>query len=86
MVLMKGSRRYGVEVKFQDAPQITRSMRIAMEDLRLHHLIVIYPGDQSYSLDRYISVAPLAQLASNPGVLTPTARGVESRPRRSTTG
>jgi len=37
-------RRYGVEMKFVEAPTATRSMVIALEDLRLDHLWVIYPG------------------------------------------
>jgi predicted AAA+ superfamily ATPase len=75
LLLMKGSRRYGVEVKFQDAPRVTPSMRIALADLQLHHLTVLYPGDQRYPLDPRITVVPLADLASDPGVITPTTRG-----------
>jgi hypothetical protein len=72
---MKGGWRYGVEVKFQDAPRVTPSMRIALADLQLHHLTVLYPGDQRYPLDPHITVVPLADLASDPGVITPTTRG-----------
>ena len=75
LLLMKGSRRDGVEVKFQDAPRVTPSMRIALADLRLHHLTVLYPGDQRYTLDRHVTVVPLAHLASDPGAITPTTRG-----------
>src|SRR5438132_2668795 len=52
LLLVKGGRRYGVEVKFQDAPRLTASMRIALSDLKLEHLTVLYPGDQRYPLDR----------------------------------
>lgn len=55
-------RRYGVEFKFNEAPKITRSMRIAIEDLSLHHLWVIHPGSHGYPVDERISVRPLAQL------------------------
>jgi predicted AAA+ superfamily ATPase len=72
LLLMKGSGRYGVEVKFQDAPRVTPSMRNA---LRLHHLTVLYPGDLRYTLDRHMTVVPLADLASDPGAITPTTRG-----------
>jgi uncharacterized protein len=78
LLLMKGSRRYGVEVKFQDAPRVTPSMRIALADLQLHHLTVLYPGDQRYPLDPRITVVPLADLPSEPGVITPTTRGHRS--------
>ncbi|OGK76023.1 MAG: hypothetical protein A2X53_10845, partial [Candidatus Rokubacteria bacterium GWA2_70_23] len=46
LLLFVGGRRYGVEVKFQDAPRLTPSMRIALEDLGLRRLSVLYPGDR----------------------------------------
>ncbi len=78
LLLMKDGRRYGVEVKFQDAPRVTPSMRIALSDLRLQHLTVFYPGDQRYELDRRVTVVPLAELATDPHVVTSrrTAHGV----------
>jgi predicted AAA+ superfamily ATPase len=75
LLLMKKGRRYGVEVKFQDAPRVTPSMRIALSDLRLQHLTVLYPGDQRYELDRRVSVVPLAELATDPDVVTPRRIG-----------
>lgn len=78
LLLLKGGRRYGVEVKFQDAPRATPSMRIALVDLRLHHLTVLYPGDQRYALDRHITVVPLAHLATDPGAVIPRVRGRQS--------
>jgi predicted AAA+ superfamily ATPase len=64
LLLLKSGRRYGVEVKFQDAPRMTPSMRIAITDLHLEHLTVLYPGDLPYDLDRRVTVIPVAQLAS----------------------
>ncbi|MCS6996429.1 MAG: hypothetical protein NZ533_05645, partial [Casimicrobiaceae bacterium] len=58
-------RRYGVEVKFQDAPRLTPSMRIALEDLGLKHLAVLYPGERRYALERRVTVVPLAELATH---------------------
>jgi hypothetical protein len=66
-------RRHGVEVKYQDAPRLTPSMRIALDDLRLDHLTVLYPGTRTYSLEPRVTVLPLARLASSfPSVLTRT--------------
>lgn len=56
---IRDGRRYGVEVKYSEAPKITRSMRIALEDLGLEHLWVIYPGRHSYPVDDRITVWPL---------------------------
>lgn len=55
-------KRYGFEIKFADAPGVTRSMRIALNDLALDHLWVIYPGRQAYPLDTRITVLPLADV------------------------
>ncbi len=55
-------KRYGFEIKYADAPGVTRSMRIALSDLGLEHLWVIYPGRQEYALDKRISVLPLDAL------------------------
>ena len=70
LLLVKRGRRYGVEVKFQDAPRLTPSMRIALSDLRLQQLTVLYPGDQRYALDRRVTVVPLTELATHPEVVT----------------
>jgi predicted AAA+ superfamily ATPase len=54
-----GDKHYGFEFKYADAPGTTRSMRIALEDLSLEYLWVIYPGGQEYALDDRISVVPV---------------------------
>ena len=58
MVQIRG-QRHGFEFKYADAPGRKRSMHIAIEDLRLEHLWVVYPGDQKYALDDRITVIPL---------------------------
>jgi hypothetical protein len=72
---MRG-RRLGVEVKRSDAPTLTPSMRIALTDLRLDHLTVLYPGAKPYSLADRVSVLPLATLAEGRmGTLFPSRVG-----------
>ena len=61
MVTIAG-RRHGFEFKYTDAPGRKRSMRIAIEDLGLEHLWVIYPGDQKYTLDSKITAIPLEEI------------------------
>ena len=55
-------RRYGFECKYSDAPGTTRAMRIAIDDLQLAHLWIMYPGDEAYELDETISVLPATQI------------------------
>ena len=64
LLLFKGSARYGVEMKFQDAPRLSPSMRIALKDLHLDRLAVIFPGDTGYELGERVTVLPLGELAS----------------------
>lgn len=61
MVLAKG-KRWGFEIKYQDAPTITKSMRIAMQDLKLERLWVVYPGKTGYPMDENIECVSLADL------------------------
>jgi len=61
LLLFKNGRRIGVECKRADAPVLTASMRIAVSDLKLDRLCVLYPGDKSYSLGKKVEVIPLAK-------------------------
>jgi predicted AAA+ superfamily ATPase len=63
LLLFKGGRRIGVEIKRADAPRLTPSMRSALTDLNLDRLLVIYPGDRSYGLAENIEVIPASLLA-----------------------
>ena len=52
-------KRYGVEFKFNEAPKITKSMHIAVKDLSLDYLWVVYPGKEKYPVTDKIMVRPL---------------------------
>ena len=61
LLLRKGSR-WGLEFKWTDAPRVTKSMRIVIDDLGLSHLWVVYPGQKEYPLGDKITALPLAQV------------------------
>ena len=63
LMLFKRGRRIGVECKRMDAPTLTASMRIALSDLKLDQLIVVYPGEKRYALGDRVEVVPLGELA-----------------------
>ena len=44
LLIIKDGKREGYEVKYTAAPLVTKSMRIALEDLRLDALYFVYPG------------------------------------------
>jgi uncharacterized protein len=63
LLLRRGDRLLGVEFKRKDAPRMTRSIRIALEDLGLERVAVVYPGTKRYPLDGRVEVVPLETLA-----------------------
>jgi hypothetical protein len=62
LLLLRGGRRYGFEFKFEDAPHPTRSMYIALEDLALEKIWIVYSGDRAYPLAKGIEAIPLAEI------------------------
>lgn len=64
LLLTIAGKRYGFEFKYADAPGANRSMHIAIEDLKLEHLWVIYPGQHEYDIDKNISVIPVDNISS----------------------
>jgi len=58
----KGGKRYGVEFKFADAPELTRSMTYAKQHLQLDNLFCVYPGHKRFPLAERIEACGLGQL------------------------
>ncbi len=62
LLIVRGRRRLGFEIKRTSAPAITPSMRTARSDLKLKRLDVIHAGDHTFPLDqntRAISISHL---------------------------
>lgn len=68
LLLRRQGKLFGVECKRVDAPRMTPSIRIALEDLGLEHIAVVYPGTRRYPLADRVEAVPLATLAK-PGRL-----------------
>ena len=67
LLLMREGKRFGFEFKFQDAPRSSKAMHVALEDLHLDHLYVVYPGNERYALHDRIEVIPLSALSEDLG-------------------
>ena len=75
LLLFKNGKRLGVEVKRADAPTLAPSMRIALADLELDHLTVLYPGEKSYAIAERVTVVPFSVVAAgNMRMLFPRSR------------
>jgi predicted AAA+ superfamily ATPase len=66
LLMFRNGKRVGVEFKRADAPGLTPSMRIAMSDLKLDALYVVYPGVRRYPIADRIEAVPLTHF-SEPG-------------------
>jgi hypothetical protein len=68
LLILKDGQRLGFEFKHTLSPKITKSMQIALQDLKLDHLIIVIPKGTPYPLSDKISVCGLANLPCKFGV------------------
>ena len=59
LFVQPGGKRVGFELKFADAPKMTKSLASALNDLRLDSLIVVKPSGSDYQLSPEIKVMSL---------------------------
>lgn len=59
LLMIRGRQRIGVEFKRADVPKVSPSMRIAIDDLKLDALYVVYPGDHRFKMTDGIEAIPL---------------------------
>ena len=55
-------KRWGFEFKYSDAPVMTKSMHVALADLKLERIFTVYPGKEAYPMHEKVEALPLAQL------------------------
>ncbi len=62
LMVVRHGKRWGFEIKFNEAPSTTRSMHIALADLKLERLWVVHPGTMNFPLTDKIQATPLPDL------------------------
>jgi hypothetical protein len=60
LVLERGRRRIGVECKVSTAPTVGKGFWQALDDLGIREAFVVAPVEESYAIERRVTVAPLA--------------------------
>lgn len=60
LLVIQNGKRYGFEFKCTDAPGMTRSMHIALDDLGLERIYAIYPGKELYRVHEKVDALPLS--------------------------
>ena len=68
LVLRCGTELFGIECKRTDAPRMTPSIRIAVEDLGLARVAVIYPGTRRYPITDRVEAVPIQALARSASI------------------
>lgn len=66
LFFLKNGQRYGIEIKFGEAPKVTKSMYVALSDLNLAHLWVIHAGPHTYPVEDKITMLSIRDLAQLP--------------------
>ncbi len=60
LVLVKNNQAVaGIEIKYTSTPSITKSMKIAMEDLKTKNNFIIIPGNDEFQLQKNVTVCGL---------------------------
>lgn len=59
LIFQKHGKLWGCEIKYNEAPKRTKSMIAAINELSLAHMWVIYPGKDTYPLDKKITALGL---------------------------
>lgn len=62
LLVVRGRKRFGFEIKRTSAPKDTPSMRHALADLKLTQLDVIHAGEHSFPMADGISAVALGRL------------------------
>jgi predicted AAA+ superfamily ATPase len=59
LVLRRGTELFGVECKRSDAPRMTPSITISLNDLKLAGVAVVYPGSKRFPIADRVEAVPL---------------------------
>lgn len=62
LYVIKDGKKFGFEIKLSDAPDITKSMIIALSDLKLDHLYIVNSSDQFWKRSDKISILGIKKI------------------------
>ncbi|MCK4578196.1 MAG: ATP-binding protein [Candidatus Marinimicrobia bacterium] len=62
LVFLKKGKLWGIEIKYDEAPRLTKSMKTAISELSLAHLWIVYPGEDDYRLHEKATVISIKNL------------------------
>lgn len=75
LMLIRNGKHYGIEFKCSASPKMTKSLRIAIDNLSLEKAWIIYPGEHIFPVHEKVDALPISKLA------TILAQNDHSKPR-----
>ncbi len=61
-LVLKNGKRLGFEIKFSEAPKVTRSIHQIIDDLKLDQFYIVYQGKHRLELEEKIQLLPVADI------------------------
>jgi predicted AAA+ superfamily ATPase len=65
LLVIRGRRRLGFEIKLTTTPKVTPSMRSALDSLRLQRLDIVHSGDHTFELARGVRAVAFRRLLTD---------------------
>lgn len=65
LLLIRGGKRLGFEVKFSQSPKVTEAHRKIVSLLNLEKLVFVVPGEERYPVDEKLEVCGLLRMLKN---------------------
>ncbi|MHB1463897.1 MAG: ATP-binding protein [Thermoleophilia bacterium] len=65
LLVVRGRKRLGYEVKLTSSPRVTPSMRHALDDLKLQRLYVVHAGEETFQLEKNIFALAFPRLLTD---------------------
>jgi len=62
LLVIRGRKRFGFEIKRTSVPRVTPSMRSALDDLGLESIVLVHAGDRTFPLAERIRAVALSRM------------------------
>jgi len=64
LMLIRNGKHFGIEFKCSASPKMTKSLRIAIDNLSLEKAWIIYPGEHIFPVHEKVDALPISKLAT----------------------
>lgn len=61
LLIVKGGKRIGFEIKHTSSPTLTHSIKLAIDELKLDQIFVIFNGSKKFKIADKIFACPLSE-------------------------